>query len=176
MAKIKAPPPPAKLICGIILSPALPLTEVLQTLENTFGPADFKSEPFAFSPFTDYYDGEMGDGLTRHFISFTHPVHRTRLPEIKTVTNALEDKFAVAGKRRVNLDPGLLTLGQLFLASTKDNFFRVYLDKGIFGEVTLYFKEGEFFHFPWTYPDYQSAVYKSIFLNIRGLYKKQIQN
>jgi hypothetical protein len=140
MGAIQPPPPPAKLFCGVIRCPDLSLREVLPPLAEAFGPMDFESEPLDFSAFTDYYEPEMGRGLLRHFVSFRRTVKRTRLPAIKRAAIALEGRFASRGRRRVNLDPGLLTLGQVFLASTKDNFSRVYLDEGIYAEITLYYK------------------------------------
>ncbi|OGJ86856.1 MAG: hypothetical protein A2268_14040 [Candidatus Raymondbacteria bacterium RifOxyA12_full_50_37] len=164
----------AKLVCGVILSKQQVLGAVLEKLAALYGPVDFASEGMDFNAFTDYYNEEMGAGLTRHFVSFERLVDRTTLPGIKHATCAIELQCAVQGNRTVNLDPGYLTLGQLFLASTKDNFFRIYLGQGIFAEVTLYYERGGYVDFPWTYRDYQSAAYKNIFLQIRAIYKKQL--
>ena len=79
------------------------------------------------------------------------------------------------GKRRINIDPGFLSLGKLILATTKDQCHRVYLGKGIFAEVTLFYKQKTFNPWPWTYPDYQSREYLEIFNSIRGIYQEQIK-
>lgn len=42
-------------------------------------------------------------------------------------------------KRKVNLDPGYLEPSKLVLASTKNFSHRIYLNQGIYGEVTLLF-------------------------------------
>jgi hypothetical protein len=52
-----------------------------------------------------------------------------------------------------------MTLGQFFLATTKDQRQRVYIRDGIFVEPTLYFQDGHFHAFDWTYNDYQSPEY-----------------
>ena len=56
--------------------------------------------------------------------------------------------------RKVNLDPGILSLANLVLASTKDFSHRIYLKDGIFSEVTLVYEKKRFKALPWTYPDY----------------------
>jgi hypothetical protein len=139
------------------------------------GPVDYISPELDFSKYTAYYHTEMGEGLRRVFVSFERLVDRTVLPEFKHRTHTIETDFSADGKRRVNLDPGYLTLGQLFLASTKNNFFRIYLRDGIFAEVTLYFKQGGFQTFPWTYRDYGSKEYQDVFMEIRGIYERQLK-
>jgi hypothetical protein len=44
--------------------------------------------------------------------------------------------------RPLNLDPGYLTEAKLVLATTKDRNHRLYLDRGIFAEVTLCYQRG----------------------------------
>src|SRR5690606_32807445 len=78
----------------------------------------------------------------------------------KRYTNDVEIRMSPEGPRRVNLDPGYLTLGQFFLATTKDQRHRVYIRDGIFVEPTLYFQEGKFLPFEWTYRDYRSEEYR----------------
>src|SRR3989339_797244 len=165
---------PVKLFTGLILSQGIAFDAVKPALEAAFGPADRVSPEMDFSKYTPYYHDEMGEGLRRVFVSFDRLIDRTLLPDIKHRTGKIEAEFLLHGKRCVNLDPGYLTMGQLFLASTKNNFFRIYLCDGIFAEVTLYYERGGYVDFPWTYRDYQSAAYKNIFLQIRAIYKKQL--
>jgi hypothetical protein len=165
---------PVKLFSGIILSSTLARRTILSALEADFGPIDYVSREMDFCRYTTYYNREMGDNLSRCFVSFANLIDRTGLPDIKIKTNAIERAFRKKGKRQVNLDPGYLTLGQIFLASTKDNFFRIYLRDAIFAEVTLYYERGKYISFPWTYRDYDSTAYKEIFLKIRSLYKNQL--
>jgi hypothetical protein len=166
---------PVKLFFGVILSPALDFSEVRAALEGRFGPVDYASPAMDFCKYTTYYNPEMGEGLLRSFISFEKLIDRTILPDIKQGTMEIEKEFSSNGKRRVNLDPGYMSLGQLFLSSTKDNFFRIYIRDGVFEEVTLYYERGKFRTFPWTYRDYGSEEYHKVFQEIRDLYKKQIR-
>jgi hypothetical protein len=166
---------PVKLFCGIILSPALDFSGVKAVLEGRFGPVDYASPAMDFCKYTTYYNPEMGEGLKRLFISFEKLIDRALLPDIKKEAIEIEKDFSLQGKRRVNLDPGCMGLGQLFLASTKDNFFRIYIRDGVFEEVTLYYERGKFMTFPWTYRDYASEEYHKVFQEIRDLYKIQIR-
>jgi hypothetical protein len=70
-------------------------------------------------------------------------------------------------KRRVNLDPGLLSLYNLVLASTKSFAHRIYLRDGIYAEVTLLYQAGKFSPLAWTYPDYQTDVCQEFLLRCR---------
>ena len=101
------PPRPVKLICSIISGdPALP-DAAQERLEALYGPVDFRSSSLPFDH-TDYYTPEMGPGLERRIVAFAELVDPGRLAEIKLQTNALEQEWAVGGRRRVNLDPCLL--------------------------------------------------------------------
>ena len=80
-----------------------------------------------------------------------------------------------AVKRPVNLDPGYLEQAKVILTSTKNFYHRIYLGGGIFGEVTMHFKNNTYQFFPWTYPDYQSRDYQEFFLRIRQIYRSQLR-
>lgn len=134
---------------------------------------DKESEVMDFT-FTGYYDKEMGAGIKRQFVSFTRLILPEQLPVIKLLTNKIEQDLALKGKRRVNIDPGYLSLAKVVLATTKDYSHRFYLGQGIYGEVTLTYARGKFSSFPWTYPDYQTQSYQQFFGEIREIYKKQL--
>jgi hypothetical protein len=80
----------------------------------------------------------------------------------------------VAGRRRVDVDPGYLTRTKLVLATTKDYAHRVYLGRGIYAEVTLSYRQGAFHPWPWTYPDYASPEYAPQLEAMRRLYLRQL--
>ena len=98
-----------------------------------------------------------------------------QLPDIKIRTNELEEKFAADGNRKINLDPGLLSLSSLILATTKNNVHRIPLQKGIYGEVTLMYVNKEYQTLPWTYADYRTPAFHEIFKEMRQLLKKRIR-
>ena len=91
--------------------------------------------------FSSYYNPEMGQNLKRLWISFEKLFFSSELASIKVFTNSLEDSFAVNCKRQINIDPGYITPANVVLATTKDYSHRIYLDKGIYGEVTTIYKK-----------------------------------
>lgn len=166
-------PEPVKLIMGMIANDVELFEKVEAMLERKFGKIDFKSHIIDFN-FTNYYEKEMGKGLKRKFISFEKLILPSEIVRVKLYTNKIERKFSDKGKRNVNLDPGYLNEGKVVLASTKDNLQRIYLGKGIYAEVTLYYRNKNFEHFNWTYPDYRTDLYKGIFKEMRRIFRRQI--
>jgi len=134
---------------------------------------DYESPLLVFDK-TRYYEREMGPELRRRFYAFSRLIAPEELVALKHRAQAVEAAFRVGGKRRVNIDPGYLSLAKLVLATTKDNVHRIYLGDGVYAEVTLYFRKGHFHPWPWTYPDYASPEYRAIFARIRELYRAQL--
>jgi len=169
---------PEKLVIGVLCSGPDYIQKVEKRLTEHLGPIDYLSEGIPFT-FTSYYNREMGDHITRYFISFKQLTPPEQLSAHKLLTNQLEEEFIndddPEGNRKVNLDPGLLSLGKLILASTKDNAQRIPLSDGIFAEITLIYRRKGYTSLPWTYRDYQSEAYQHILLTIRSLYKAQLK-
>jgi len=177
MGSIKSTPE-VKLIVGLISGMQGIESRVRAELEECFGPVDLQSPVMDFN-FTGYYQPEMGEALRRIFFSFTRLVDPTDLAEIKLCTNAIEDRYSREGwpvPRPINLDPGYLELGKLVLASTKNHRHRIYLRKGIYAEVTLYYRDKSFHPFEWTFPDYRSEGYHRFFLDARRIYYREINS
>ena len=97
------------------------------------------------------------------------------LAEAKRHTNKVESRLARdTGERRINLDPGTVAHANLILASTKNFSHRVYLRDGIYAEVTMIYRAGQFQELPWTYPDYKN--HRQVFGEIRRIYRDQIRH
>jgi Domain of unknown function (DUF4416) len=168
---------PVKLFVGVLVSHKKSIPDVEQRLTAAYGPIDHRSAIIPFD-FTDYYEVEMGDIIDRAFFSFERLIEADQLPEIKRQTNQLEIELAPilsSVKRPVNLDPGYLEHAKVVLASTKNFYHRICLGGGIFGEVTMHFRNNTYQFFPWTYPDYQSKDYQEFFLRIRQIYRSQLR-
>lgn len=167
---------PEKLVVGILVNPKKTgVRPVREALEKRFGPADYFSPEIVFD-FTDYYEGEMGAPLSRYFASFERCVNPETLAAIKLKTNRLEKEWHdEKGNRSVNLDPGLLTEARLTLASTKNNAHRIPLDRGIYAELTLLFRRGEWTAMPWTYPDFRTEEYAKVLNTVRERYREQLR-
>lgn len=143
-----------------------------EMLRQKYGEIDFQSQSFEFTV-TDYYCAEMGRPIFRIFLSFRPLINPKDIARIKIETNEIEDQLAVAGKRKVNIDPGYLDYCKAVLASAKYNGQKIYLDYGIYADLTLYYEKGNFYPYPWSFPDFKSGIYNRTFLRIRELYKVQ---
>lgn len=168
--------PPVKLIVGIITAVPDWLPGVHQRLAERFGRIDFGSDLLPFD-YTTYYEAEMGGDLKRQFVSFEKLIPAEELASAKCFSNAVECEFAKVdtASRLVNLDPGYISAAKLVLASTKDHAHRIYLQDGIYAEITLKFYRKTFQPWEWTYPDYRTPTYIDIFNHIRCLYMRQLK-
>lgn len=126
------------------------------------------SRPWNFS---SYYEEELGAPLSRSFIYFDPYIDPSCLAEAKLFTNDLEQALSEDGARKINLDPGYLTLAKVVLASTKNYSHRIYLGKGIYGDLTLYFQDEMFAPMPFTYHEYRDRDSIEVFLHARKLLK-----
>ncbi len=156
----------AVLFMGILYSDEILLTEIIKRLSKRFGTIIAKSQSYDFN-FTDYYEKEFGKNLKKMFIVFKNKIDREDLPKIKIFTNKLEKKFSKYGKRKINIDPGYLTMQNIILATTKEMPHRFYLSKNIFGEVTFVFKKSSCLTYHHTYPDFKTKGVQKFFLKIR---------
>jgi hypothetical protein len=166
-----AEPRPVKLLVSLITADDRLLRQVVDVLAERYGKVDFESEDLPFD-FTTYYAPEMGGGLFRRLITFGPLIPRESLVRIKGETNELEVAFSLAGKRRINIDPGYISAEHLILATTKGYTHRPYLGDGIYADLTLIYRSGGFHPLEWTYPDYASHEIRHILSGIRRRYLK----
>ncbi len=170
-------PPPVRLVMGFLAkSPGL-VERIRPKLCALYGEEAESLSAFPFR-FTNYYREEIGEAPVRAFVTYKKLIPREGIVQIKLQTNELELSFArefgTENLRPVNLDPGYMTLGQFFLATTKDQRQRVYIRSGIYVEPTLYFQDGHFHAFDWTYRDYQSEEYIRFLEKVRKGLKLQL--
>lgn len=150
-----------------------------QRLQEAYGPLERVSPDFEFHH-TDYYTKSMGAGLKKRLLVFEPLRSADILPQAKNFTNGLEQELARSGRyqdeRPLNLDPGLLQLGKFELATTKDQSHRIYLNDGIYAEVTLRFEDKKFECWPWTYADYREPALRQFLEGAReSLYQRVLQ-
>jgi hypothetical protein len=163
-------PDPAMIVIGVIHSDESTLDSAIEKLNLILGPLRRAGESFPFR-WTDYYEEEMGAELTRCFLASQRLVERQCLVELKQLCNRIERELAKEdGSRRINLDPGLMTLENFVLATAKNRGHRIYLRDGIFAEVTLMYVQGRFEALPWTFPDYRSEEIQGVLLGVREEY------
>jgi len=168
--------PPALLIMAAFSRHEEALDWAAARAQQECGPIAIQSERFAHEE-TAFYESTMGGGLLKMFLAFEHRIDPARIVDLKHRSNAWEDECRAVGRwpesRPLNVDPGYLTEAKLVLATTKDRDHRIYLDRGIFAEVTLHFHRGAWRERPWTYPDYRRSDYHRFFDQCRELLRSQ---
>jgi len=175
-------PKPAKLIISMITSDKCLFDLYKEELIKKFGEVDIESNAQPFD-FTDYYEEEFGKNLMQKLFSFSSLVGMDELAEIKIITNSIENNFKNENiknnlthpKRKINLDPGYITLDKYILASTKNGPSRIYLNQGIYAEITLRFINKSFVTCEYTYPNYKTDKYIFFLNSVRQKYKVQLR-
>jgi hypothetical protein len=165
-------PEPVKLIVGALYSDEGMLGKGLSHLSEKYGPIDYRSPTFPFFQ-TDYYAPEMGSPIFRIFVSLERLIHPKEIAQIKIESNAIEDRLSIHGQRKVNFDPGYMDYDKFVLASAKYNGQKIYLDFGIWADLTLHYEKGRYDPYPWSFPDFKSRMYDGVFMEIRKFYKAQ---
>jgi hypothetical protein len=166
-------PDPALLFIGTLYADTEAFDLSRKLLEKNFGDILLESPSIQWD-YSSYYKDELGWPIFRQFVFFQNLIDPGILADIKLKTNEIEDILSSDGKRRINLDPGYLTLSKVVLASTKNYSHRIYLGKGIYAEVTLIFKDGTYNPHLFTYRDYQDKTSTDMFLNVRAILKKML--
>jgi len=152
-------------VWGIITSELSLLAQLEDNLHNNFGKIIFRSQVIPFT-YTTYYEPEMGKNLQRCWWVTENLKPLEQLADIKNFACSIETKsLNQQGQRRINIDPGFLTLANFILATTKNFSHRIYLKNNIFAEITLIYRNKSYQALDWTYPDYRDAI--SFFNEVR---------
>jgi len=154
------------LLIAVAYRPEIGRDWLAQHVLSEFGTLYDISEPFLFA-YSKYYEAEMGAGLLKMFAVYDGLYPTGQALETKLKALALEDKYVATGGRTVNIDPGYLTLAKLVLTTTKNYDHRVHISRGIFADVQLRFRHGNFTVNPWTYPDYRDEDHLQFFMKAR---------
>jgi hypothetical protein len=160
---------PAKLVIGLLVNQKHLTEKLAVELSSLFGAIDIISAWMSFD-YTTYYENEMGAPLYRRVFAFDKLIRQNDLVTIKLATNRIEKKYSQSGKRRVNMDPGYMLHERFVLASGKNFSHRIYLDEGIYADLTLTYSNGSFHKLPWTYPDYADRPMQTVLERIRKKY------
>jgi hypothetical protein len=163
-----------KLVMSFISAEGDILRDVMQILAAHFGRPDFISARMPFD-YTNYYEKEMGKFLVRRMVSFDKLIPPESLPDVKLLTNHVEDQFSNEGRRKINIDPGYMSAAHLILATGKGYAHRPYLRDGIYADLTLIFTDGAFRALSWTYPDYAGQEVTILLSKIRGKYLEALK-
>ncbi|MFC1821511.1 DUF4416 family protein [Thermodesulfobacteriota bacterium] len=163
-----------KLIASLFSPGKALIDQIIDDLEQLYGSTDWVSPELYFDR-TRYYAREMGWPLHRRFVAFKRVIRPEAIADIKLATNKLESNHLQGGKRLVNIDPGYISLERLVLATGKNYTHRIYLNKGIYADLTLIFHKESFRPLDWTYRDYRDPIIIDYFNGLRERYKDQIR-
>lgn len=168
--------PPTLLMTAVITRYEAALAWARARCVEQWGPIALESSTFPFVE-TNYYEPTMGPALGVTFLAFERPYDAGETATTKLQTNDWEAEYAALGQhaepRPLNLDPGYLTLAKLVLSSTKDHTHRLYLGRGIYGEVTLFYRRGAWRDHEFTFPNYRRSDYQEFFTACRDWLKKR---
>ncbi len=165
---------PVKPVVSMLLARPDLRPAVVRRLADRLGPPDLVGPWWPFT-FTDYYTPEMGPDLGRLLVSFLHLADPAQLANWKAFTNDIETSLSLGGRRLVNLDPGYVAKERLVLATGKNFSHRLYLGRGIYGDLTLLFGQGTFQPLPWTFPDYTRGPLPELLRKVREKYLWQLK-
>lgn len=165
--------PPVKKILALLVprgdTEVFNMTESM--LKERWGVPERKSPFYAFD-WTSYYD-DISPKLDRCFFSYPGLFGSSELCRWKLESCAMESQTGAT--RRVNLDPGAIDGAKLILASTKNQAQRIYLKDGIFAEVTLCRRKGQWESLFYTFPDFRSGIYDEWLELVRKDWKRDIR-
>ncbi len=167
---------PVLLICALVSRYPNALRWGIDQLIKSYGPVALESPVYDFTE-TTYYNATMGEDLRKQFVAFETLVQPDAIVDAKRATNQMEQDYIAQHsdpeERPLNLDPGYISTAKLVLATTKDRDHRLYMAKGIYAEVTLYFRQKQWCGSRWTYPDYQREDFQEYFSKCRNWLKER---
>ncbi|GAB5363034.1 hypothetical protein AAMO2058_000849000 [Amorphochlora amoebiformis] len=111
-----------------------------------------------------HYVKEFGEVLYKRAYLVSVPIDPANYVGLKLAALATERKFSypvetenqhVRMYRKVNLDPGILSVGSLYVVSTKYAGHRLCIAPGLWAEICLHYQNGSYKPMPWTYPDFR---------------------
>lgn len=176
MGQVRSGAPTAQLFFAVF-SQSEPLIErARDCLADRYGAVDIVGPTFLFDD-TEYYERSMGANLRKFLFSVDRTIAQNELAEIKIETNKLEVELSQSSgldaERPINIDPGMVDLGKVMLASTKSHAHRIYVAEGIFVEVTLYLAKECWEPWPWTYRDYRRPEVHAFLHEVRARYRER---
>ena len=151
--------------------------KALEKCKHKLGPVLDSSQEYNFSKITSYYNSEMGKNLQKRLLVFQEYQNLEDFHKIKLWSNQVEQELSQKREnRKINIDPGYLGLSKLVLFSTKNYSHRIYINDGIYAEVTLIYENGGYKAQSWTYPDYNREATLDFLEESRQKIKQRARN
>ncbi len=167
-------PPPSLVVTGVLAADLDGARREMERFAAPYGGVELWGDPAPFDE-TDYYEAEMGAGLKRCYCACADLVPPEALPDLKRAAWQVEQATLSAGRRAVNLDPGVLDHTKVVLASFKQGPQKLHLGDGIWADLVLYYSHGAYGPLPWTFPDLKGGRHQPFFEAARRLYKSKLR-
>lgn len=166
---------PAVLLCALAVDGESSEHRALSALQDRFGPIAATSDSYPLAA-EGYYAREMGAELSKKIVCFADLVDPAALAQAKLDAMDIERNLARRDGtdffRCANIDPGLLSIESLVLATSKRAGHRICIAPSLYAEMTLLYQKGAYRALPWTYLDYQSELVQSFLLERRRWLKE----
>ncbi len=141
-------------------------------IQTEFGTIIEETEEYS-TPYSKYYEKEMGQELVKKFIVVDKIIQKDSLILLKKYSQTLEKYLTISDNRTVNIDPLYLDRDQVVVATSKYRGNRIYLGEGVFAELELWYHHKSFQPFLWTYLDYKDKI--PFFNEIRKIFSKKLK-
>jgi len=164
-------PPPAKLFAAIRCLDIEKRMQAERLLKKRFGDADYRTKEIPIP--IDLYEQGNRPILTMVLISYKKLITREDIVKVKQITHEIEKKVCKANEMNFSVDPGYLTLSNVYLASFKEFFHRTYVRKGVYLENLYRYLAKRYQPWEWTPPEYRKPEALFFFHEMRRLYCNQ---
>lgn len=162
-------PAPSILVVAAMWRPEIDDAQARAEISRCFGAICAETQVFDFTQ-TAYYEPEMGAGLKKAFLACAGLAPRDSLPTFKQQAIELETlRLGSDGSRLINVDPMLVSMENVVIATSKNFPHRIYLGEGVYGDLAFLRRKGGFEPLPWTYADYAENL--AFFNRLHGLLK-----
>lgn len=163
-----------KLFIAVLFKERAALERARRLFIERWGPIDFEGSDHLFDT-TDYYEYEMGKPLYRRLVSFERLALPVDMVDMKLSCNAIEDGLRESNSRTINCDCGYLDHNKVVLASAKEAGQKIYIDKGIYADLSGRYKDGKYRSFEWSFPDFKDGRYDADLARMRSVYLGQLR-
>lgn len=135
-------PAPARFYLGAAFNDDEHFHELKKSLISEFGKIDFETNPDPLLPVPSLYSEYKFKNY--RVISFERPIAREELVDLRKRCLGLEYRYQKNGQPLVELDPGYVHIYGVVRTALLEDFHRIYLYGGIYGETLYYYEKTSF--------------------------------
>ena len=147
--------------------------ELRKDLRGLFGEIDYETAPLSGEGYDSLYGS--AERRTARLLSFRRQVGREELVDMRRTTLQLEARRQAGGVPPLEIDPGYVSEYSVVRSSLEEDFHRVYLYHGVYGEVLYSFERMQFRPIDGRTPAfYQRPDVLTAFNDMRVIYASEI--